>query len=244
MKKILLHERIILTLSIVILLAGSINSQVNSKTPRQIDTLKYKTNPNYIIQLEMYDLYVTQQADIIMLGNSLTAGANWNELLGRANVVGRGIPGDVLSGIYARMDYIFRLKPKIVFVLGGLNDIYNWTPLNEVFLTYVKIINALQEQNIIPVIQSTIYAGRDWAKNWGGTPETNAGRNKEIDNLNKLLFEYAKKNNIDYLDLNSKMCTKNNYLRPELTWDGVHLNAEGYRIWVLEVEFILTKYNF
>ena len=191
----------------------------------------------------MFDIYKTRQADVVMLGNSLTAGANWGELLGRAYVVGRGIPGDVTFGFYARLKHIILLKPKVVFILGGLNDIYGWIPVDEVFSNYVRIINTLKENRITPVIQSTTYSARDYAKDWGGTPEMNAGRNKEVDKLNKMLIDYAKNNNIEYVDIVSKMSTKDNFLRPELTWDGVHLNAEGYKIWAREVEKILRKFN-
>lgn len=207
------------------------------------DTLRYKSNPNYMLQMAMFDLYKTKQADIIMLGNSLTAGANWNELLGRSNVVGRGIPGDVLQGFYARMNSIYKLKPKIVFICGGLNDIYAWTPTEEIYYNYIRIVTALQARNIIPVIQSTTYSAKDYAKDWGGTPEINLGRNKEVDKLNKLLYEYATRNNIDYIDIVSKMSTRDNFLRPELTWDGIHLNAGGYRIWAKEIEKVLAKYK-
>lgn len=207
------------------------------------DSLRYKANPNYELQTAMFDIYKTKQADIVMLGNSLTAGTNWGELLGRTNVVSRAIPGDILQGFYARLNYVFRLKPKIVFILGGLNDIYNWTPVEDIYFNYIKIIAALQSKGIIPVIQSTTYAARDYAKDWGGTPEVNAGRNREVDKLNKLLSEYAKKNNIDYIDINSKLSTGDKFLRPEFTWDGIHLNAEGYKIWANEVEKILSKYK-
>lgn len=207
------------------------------------DTLKYRTNPNYILQQNMFDIYKTRQADIVMLGNSLTAGAFWNELLGRPNVVGRGIPGDVLQGFSARINSIIKLRPKLVFILGGLNDIYGWTPVEDIFAEYVKILQLLKSNGIIPVVQSTLFAGRDWAKDWGGTPEVNSGRNKEVAKLNSLLLDYAHKNNIDYIDLNSRMSTRDNFLRPELTWDGVHLNSEGYKIWVREVEKILKKYK-
>lgn len=226
-----------ITIGILILVCFSINAQ------QVKDTLKYRTNPNYDLQIRMFNLYKTKQADIVMFGNSLTAGAIWSELLGRSNVVGRGIPGDIIQGYNARLSEILNLKPKIVFILGGLNDIYNWTPVEEIFNDYIKIIQKIKSNGIIPVIQSTVFAGKDWAKSWGGTPEINAGRNKEVDKLNKLLFEYALKNNIDYIDLNSKMSTKDNFLRPELTWDGVHLNAEGYKIWAREVERILIKYK-
>jgi lysophospholipase L1-like esterase len=205
------------------------------------DTLKYLTNPNYKLQNDFFDSYKTTQADIIMFGNSLTAGVNWSELLGRANVVGRGIPSDVLQGYYSRLNQVLRLKPKIIFILGGLNDIYNWTSVEEIYAYYVKVLQKIKEEKITPVIQSTTYAGKEWAKSWGGTPEVNAGRNVEVDKLNKMLWDYAQKNKIDYIDLNSKMSTRDRFLRPELTWDGVHLNAEGYKIWAREVEKVLKK---
>lgn len=207
------------------------------------DTLKYRSNPNYELQTKMFSIYKTRQADIVMLGNSLTAGANWGELLGRSNAVGRGIPGDIIQGYNARVNEIIKLKPKIVFVLGGLNDIYGWTPVDEIFSDYVKLIQNLKSNGIITVIQATTYAGKDWGKGWGGTPESNAGRNKEVDKLNILLSDYAKKNNIDYIDLNSKTSTRDSFLRPELTWDGIHFNSDGYRIWAREVERILIKYK-
>lgn len=208
----------------------------------QIDTLRYLKNPLYPRTLEMYDSYKTKQADVIMLGNSLTNGGRWNELLGRTNVLEMGIPSDILSGFLARINYVFKFNPKIVFIMGGLNDIYNWTPVEEIFSLYVKLINKLREKNIIVVIQSTTYAGRNWGKDYGGTPEVNAGRNKEVDKLNKLLSEFAAKNNLDYIDINSKL-SRNGFLKDEVTWDGIHFKANAYKIWANEVDKILKKYK-
>jgi len=235
-----MNNKLLLKIGLIIIFFISAN---NISPQQKNDNEKYKANPNYNLQISMFDIYKTKQADIVMLGNSLTAGANWSELLGRPNVVARAIPGDILPGFYARLNYIFRLKPKIVFILGGLNDIYNWTPVEEIYYNYIRIITALQTKGIIPVIQSTTYSAKDYAKDFGGTAEINAGRNREVDKLNKLLYEYAKKNNIDYIDINSKLSTSDKFLRPDVTWDGIHLNAEGYKIWAEEVEKILLKYK-
>ena len=220
-----------------------LSAQNTKSTQPGKDTLRYRTNQNYQLQNSMYDLYKTHQADIVMLGNSLTHGTAWNELLGRPNVVERGITSDVLYGYEARLASIYKLNPKIVFIMGGLNDIYNWTPVEDIFSIYVRIINALKSKNIILVIQSTTYATKTYGKDWGGTPERNFGRNREVDKINKLLFDYAKKNNLDYIDLNSLTAGKDGFLRPELTWDGIHFKADAYRIWAREVEKILVKHN-
>ena len=126
--------------------------------------------------------------------------------------------------------------------MGGLNDIYNWTPVEDIFSVYVRLIKELKAKNIIPVIQSTTYAAMNYAKDWGGTPESNAGRNREVDKLNKLLSDYARNNKIDYIDILPSI-TRAGYLREELTWDGIHFKAEAYRIWAREVDRVLQKYK-
>jgi lysophospholipase L1-like esterase len=219
------------------------NQPIARQLSAQQDTLKYKNNANYVLQMDLFNAYKTRHADIVMLGNSITHGAAWNELLGRSNVVERGIPSDVLMGYCARINDIYKLNPKIVFIMGGLNDVYNWTPVEEIFTVYVRIINGLKARKIIPVIQSTTYASRNYGKDYGGTPETNKDRNREIDKLNKLLSDYARKNSIEYIDLNSLIAGKDGYLKPELTWDGVHYRAETYKIWSREVEKVLTKFK-
>lgn len=212
------------------------------QTLQQTDTLRYKKNPLYDRNVDLYKIYKPRQVDIVMFGNSLTQGASWSDLLGRNNVAGMGITSDILRGYLNRLNYVIRYRPKIVFVMGGINDIYNWTPVEEIFPVYVKIIEQLKAKNIIPVIQSTTYSARNYAKDWGGTPESNAGRNREVDKLNKMLSDYAKKNKLDYVDIIPQL-SRGGYLKNELTWDGVHFNAEAYRIWAREIDKVLVKHG-
>lgn len=199
--------------------------------------------------MEMQKIYKTKKVKIVMLGNSLTHGANWNEILGRNSVVERGIPGDILEGFVSRLDGIYKLKPEICFVMGGLNDIYGWIPINEVYQNYLKVITSLQAKKIKVVIQSTTYATKDYAKDWlaQNNPdvdvhEYNRGRNKEVDRLNKLLKSYAQKNGIDFIDMNKKVAS-GNFLKNDVTHDGIHFNAKGYKIWAKEVDKVLKKYR-
>lgn len=194
----------------------------------------YKGNPLYQRQLEFYDIYKTKSADIVMLGNSITHGVDWSELLGRKNIVNRGISSDIVEGFYNRLNYVYELNPKICFILGGINDIYNWIPVADIFESYKKVIMKLKEHNITPVIQSTIYAGKGWPQS--------ADRNNEVEKLNKLLREYASKNGMEFIDLNSFL-SKDKYLIDKYTWDGLHLNAEGYKLWGNEINQALVKHG-
>jgi lysophospholipase L1-like esterase len=204
-------------------------------------------NPNYKLQTELYNIYKTKSADIVMLGNSLTRGVDWNELLGREGVVNRGIPSDILSGYKKRLDYIFKLNPKVVFIMGGVNDIYNWTSVDEIFNTYKEVVASLMARKIKVVIQSVIYAGENWGEEWLkiNKPDVkpydvNLGRNKEIDKLNTLLKNFALSNKILFLDINSRL-KAGNFLKKDYHYDGIHLNARGYKIWSEEVEKALKE---
>ena len=194
----------------------------------------YLENKNYKVQIGMFNRYKTVQADVVMLGNSLTFNANWNELLGRKNIVNRGISSDITMGYLHRLNYVYRLNPKICFIEGGVNDVYANCSTVDIFSNYTKIIDTLRAHQIIPVIQSTLYVA--------SKREQSVSKNEEIKRLNKLLIEYAHKQSIEYLDINSLVC-KNGFLINDFTYDGIHLNAEGYSFWVPEVEKILIKHG-
>ncbi|MFO7445100.1 MAG: GDSL-type esterase/lipase family protein [Ignavibacteriaceae bacterium] len=205
---------------------------LSAYTFAQTDSLRYKYNPNYNLHLDMYEVYNTRQADIVMLGNSITYGVNWAELLGRNDVVGRGIPSDIVEGFRNRLKYVFNLKPKVCFIMGGINDIYGWIPVDEVFESYVKLIQELQTKNIIVVIQSALYVSSRWpnAEN----------RNPEVEKLNIKLSGYAAKNNLIFMDLNSRLSFRR-FLIEDMTYDGVHLTGKAYKIWGREIEKVLKK---
>jgi len=194
----------------------------------------YLKNNNYMVQIGMYRHFRTSQADVVMLGNSLTYNANWNELLGRKNIANRGINSDITEGYLHRLSYIYQLKPKLCFIEGGVNDIYAGYSVTDIFDNYTKIIDTLRAHHIIPIIQSTLFVGINWRKS-----KTN---NEEIRKLNELLFEYASKESIEYLDINS-LVSHNGFLKNDLTYDDLHLNAEGYALWVPEVEKVLIKFG-
>lgn len=65
--------------------------------------------------------------DIVFLGNSITeGGGDWGAKLGIPQVKNRGIAGDVTDGVLKRLDEITFFKPRAVFLLIGINDLFNW----------------------------------------------------------------------------------------------------------------------
>ena len=56
--------------------------------------------------------------------------------------------------------------------------------------------------------------------------------NQAIDEVNAAIRKLAEKLKVPYVDLHQKMAGSDGQLRKELTVDGVHLTAEGYKIWL------------
>lgn len=215
---------------LLLIISTSIGFSQNNEIVK--DTSLYLQNPNYLIQTEFYNVYRMKRAKIVMLGNSITHGANWNELLNRKDVVERGISGDYTSGFLNRLEYVYNLKPKICFIMGGINDLFYGKEVDEIFNNITKIVDTLNAHKISMVIQSTLQV-----KNGSSFLDT---VNERVKSLNILLKEFATKNKLIFLDLNPHL-SKDGHLIEKYSIDGVHLSALGYKIWSSSIINLLIK---
>lgn len=168
---------------------------------------------------------------VVMFGDSLIFNANWNVELNRNDIYNAGTPGFTTSHfVWLVHDKVIKHKPKICFVEGGINDIAVGIPLTRTFTNFVSIIDTLLAYKIEPVLQSTLYINSD----------TDTLTNLKVDTLNIYLKNLAKKRNIDFIDLNASLAS-NGKLKRNLTFDGIHLKKEGYKIWAPRLTALLKK---
>lgn len=186
----------------------------------------------YLEQTSLYEVYERKNAEIVMLGDSITYRANWGELLKKEDVVNRGIGRDTTQGMLNRLNEIISLNPSYVFIMAGINDINRGSKTGEVFKRYKTILNKLKENNIQTVIQSTLYKSPK-QRNYKET-------NQEVKKLNVLLKEYANANKIIFVDLNEPL-SNGRHLNGNYTFDGTHINGKAYKIWSNEINKILTN---
>lgn len=196
------------------------------------DTAQYLKNPNYQPRMAFFEANKSRKGEIVMLGNSITHGGNWVQLLGRDDVIEMGISSDITEGMLNRLQYVYLAEPKMVFIMAGVNDIYAGIPVETVMVNYIQILKNLKLRGIKPVIQSTLYAGEKW--------KNSAERNKDVELLNYLLKKYAKENDIIYMDLIPEM-SQGLFLREELSRDNLHLNSKGYEVWIKEIKKVLEE---
>lgn len=172
---------------------------------------------------DLHKIYQTKQSDVVMLGDSITCAVSWNELF-NYHIINRGINGDTTAGFLQRLDQVLELNPKKVFIMGGINDIFQSYSVEEIFENHKRIIQKLRENNITPYVQSTLY-----------TAKKENGYNDKVTVLNSLLQHYCQENNIEFIDLNKKL-SKNQLLIEDYTHDGLHLKANAYVIWRDEIK--------
>jgi lysophospholipase L1-like esterase len=160
-------------------------------------------------------------AEVVMIGDSLTADAPWNEMFPQVRIANRGIGGDRTIDILQRMDPIFAVNPQKAFLSVGLNDLAFGVGVDQVFVNYVQIVQQLQKRGITVYIQSTIECSRASC----GT------QLDQVRRLNTKLKGYAQEHHIVYIDLNQNLSSKEGGLLPEYTYDGSHLLGKAYSVW-------------
>jgi len=174
--------------------------------------------------------------EIVMLGDSITEGGDWYELLNKVDVANFGIGGDTASYLKYRLFDVYLVNPKKCFLMIGINDFAGNDTIDNVYKNYVSIIEDIREHNIEIIIQSTLYLSETASK------YSHIGNNWEninimVYNLNKSVNNYCNENGLLYLDIN-EILSKNKMLEEKNTTDGVHLNKTGYEKW----KDILIKY--
>src|SRR5687767_5230583 len=89
-------------------------------TITQAQTVKWDSTHrpgNYAQRVEQFRSYTNTPGEVVFLGNSITAGTDWNELLELKNARNRGISGDITFGVLERLGEVTEGKPAKLFVL-------------------------------------------------------------------------------------------------------------------------------
>lgn len=179
-------------------------------------------SPYYLGKVSQFNkLMHNSEFSIVMLGDSITDGAEWYELLEYNKVQNRGIGGDTTYGVLTRLSSINKSIKK-VFIMIGINDIASYKSVDEIYSNYLKIIEILEKEGKKVYIQSILYVGNDYL---------NANSfNLQVSELNVKLQNLAKNKNIVFINLNS-IFASTGYLEKKYTSDEIHLNGEAYVLW-------------
>lgn len=210
----------------IICLCASVCAQNKSETDNAV--IDYTPNRFYYQRSSLFELLPTGTDDIIFIGNSLTNGGEWSELLNNPNVKNRGISSDVIAGVFNRIDIIAAGHPAKIFIQCGINDIsHNLIP-DSIGKSMERLIERIKE--ISPTtriyLQSLLPINNDYH-----VYSRLIGKENIILECNRIYKEIADRQHITWIDLYSPLSNENGQLLPEITNDGLHLLGQGYVIW-------------
>ena len=166
---------------------------------------------------------------VVFMGNSITQGwieADPDFFMGKS-YINRGISGQTTPQMLVRFrPDVVNLKPKVVLILAGTNDIAGNTGPSTLEMIEDNIASMVEiaKANNIKVVLCSVLPAYDYPWKPGLEPA------QKIVDLNKWIKNYAEKNEIIYVDYFTPMADQRNGLKKEYSEDGVHPNLAGYKV--------------
>lgn len=206
--------------------------------PNPSQNIKYHnewTSKEYPRRIKQFKENPLLEAEIVFLGNSLTQlGRDWSEKFNTTGIRNRGIAGDVTDGVLARLDEIIYFKPKAVFLLIGINDLFNLhknegipsaTYVGNNIVTIAKTIRKASPQTTV-YVQTVLPTKHEYLKH-------------DIVEVNTVLMK--NKDQYTLIDLHETFINDAGFIKEDLTNDGTHLTTKGYAVWVDFLRPIIQK---
>lgn len=237
----------IVLLAITLFLSLTALSQTPSPTPleaaaekQRADRLQARLNdfPNFARYREANSKLAAPakgENRVVFIGDSITDSWKINELFPDKPYINRGISGQTTSQMLLRFrPDVIDLKPKVVVILAGTNDISgNTGPITvEAIAGHITSMVELANANGINVVLSSVLPVSDYNKNKEGKPIIQTVRRPPatILQLNDWMKKYAAEKGLVYLDYFTASVDDKGFLKEDLAFDGLHPNAKGYEL--------------
>jgi lysophospholipase L1-like esterase len=182
----------------------------------------------------------TNEKRVVFYGNSITEG--WGQffptMFPRKPWINRGIGGQTTPQLVVRFRQdVIALKPKVVVILAGINDIAGNTGPStlEMIEDNLQAMTEMAKANGIRVVLSSVLPAYDFPWRPGMEPAP------KVVALNSWMKDFAAKAGAIYLDYHSAMADARQGMRDGLSSDGVHPTEAGYRVMAPLVEKAIAE---
>jgi lysophospholipase L1-like esterase len=161
----------------------------------------------------------------VFLGDSLTDYAPTQELFGSLTL-NRGIAGDLVADMAKRASEISRHTPSAIVLWGGTNDLLAGLSCDAVVQQTLSLASRLK--NSSPQARVIILGPPPVAERLAENPQ---GFRAMIECVNKKMAERVSEIDAAFHNPASALADSSGELRSEYSFDGIHLNGNGYRTW-------------
>ena len=206
-------KRALLGLSIVGLTLCGCEKQYNYNREGYINSnLHYVERCDYFIGQVNKD----KKCDIVFVGDSITEGYPLHLFFNEYKAINRGINGDTTGGVIDRLEFsVYDLKPKIIYLMIGTNNLYTCLDNYDIILKGIKEHCSKSKVMLMSI-----------TPRWG---EELMGKIREI---NQEIEKYAGIYGYFYVNAFTSLTVNNENLVANDTYfvDGLHPNVEGYEV--------------
>jgi lysophospholipase L1-like esterase len=168
---------------------------------------------------------------VVFLGDSITDFWRLNEYYTDSDFLNRGISGQITSQMLGRLKAdVIDLHPAAVVILAGTNDLNRQIPLTTIENNYLMMVD-LATLYKVKVIFASLTPVSDYHKDVNPSFEMTKGRPPVFINaLNDWIQKLCAGRGYVYLDYYKAMVDASGQLQSDLSDDGLHPNAKGYRV--------------
>lgn len=162
---------------------------------------------------------------VLFLGDSITAGGDWQSWFPDDRVINLGIGGDTTDGVLDRLAEVVEAAPDVIVLLIGTNDFGNHRATAEHVVRNVETI-LVDLRRDLPGVRLLLVSILPRA----------AAFTPKIAEANRHLRQFVATCRAQYLDVWPALATPDgDAIDPRFTEDDLHLNADGYRAYVEEL---------
>jgi len=169
--------------------------------------------------VSFFEAYPIEAGDVVLLGDSITAAGQWNEIFPGRAVRNRGIGGDRTDDLLARLDGIVAVPAAKLFLKIGTNDLGTGVAPEAIVANYEELLDRIAEAQPTTTVyvQSVLPRAADYRM--------------RVESLNERLRALATQRGLAYVDLYPAFLAEDGSIRDEFTYDELHLSGAGYREW-------------
>lgn len=237
-----MKRQILFALTLVLAFIGTAFAQTQAPAPDSPEALKQRLDrmqnqlndwPNFKRYREANTKVTAPAKDeqrVVFYGDSITDGWKLAEYFPHKPYVNRGISGQTTPQMLLRFRAdVIAHKPKVVVLLAGTNDIAgNTGPMTlEMIQDNYASMAELAKANGIKFVFASVLPIHDYNAQ---RKQSERRPPEKILKLNEWLKAYCAANGHTYLDYFSKTVDDKGFLKAELANDGLHPNAEGYKV--------------
>lgn len=179
---------------------------------------------------DLFQRMIPDSGAIVFLGDSHLEHYPLTELFPQLPVVNRGVSASTVEDVTRRVRFSCGPAPTLIVVHVGINDLFKGRPVERIEADLAALLDTLRTLHPrTPVVLDEVL------------PTADRGMDPHVRGCNEAIDRQAKRIGAQVLPLYAAFA-QGEVIDPSLSYDGVHLNADGYDRWTTLLAPVLSRY--